>query len=80
MSRSSMPSSLRVIGRGRGLSKWLIQEVKAHEGLQGLRRFLLATQDAHGLYKQFAFKELAHPSRMMEIINPHVYRAHAEPT
>src|SRR5438034_1920616 len=56
--------------RGKGLSKWLLQVVQAHEDLQGLRRFMLATKDAHGLYEQFGFKPLGHPSRMMEIIDP----------
>ena len=48
--------------------------VKEHKDLQGLRRFMLGTRDAHGLYKQFEFSELANPSRMMEILNPDVYR------
>jgi GNAT superfamily N-acetyltransferase len=60
--------------RGQGLSKWLIQVVKGHQDLQGLRRFMLGTKDAHGLYKQFGFGELANPSRMMEILRPDVYR------
>jgi GNAT superfamily N-acetyltransferase len=60
--------------RGKGLSKWLVQAVMAHEDLQGLRRFLLGTRDAHGLYKQFGFGELAYPSNMMEILKPDVYR------
>jgi GNAT superfamily N-acetyltransferase len=53
--------------RGKGLSKWLMDVVRSHEDLQGLRRFMLATSDAHGLYAQFGFKALANPSRMMEI-------------
>jgi len=60
--------------RGKGLSKWLMQVVKEHKDLQGLRRFMLGTRDAHGLYKQFGFEELANPSRMMEILKPDVYR------
>lgn len=60
--------------RGRGLSKRLIEEVLKHPDLQGLRRFLLATKDAHGLYSQFGFKELANPSRMMEVHNPNAYK------
>jgi GNAT superfamily N-acetyltransferase len=60
--------------RGKGLSKWLMQVIVDHEDLQGLRRFLLGTRDAHGLYKQFGFDELASPSRMMEILRPDVYR------
>jgi GNAT superfamily N-acetyltransferase len=59
--------------RGKGLSKRLLEEILAHEALQGLRRFLLATKDAHGLYAQFGFKELANPSRMMERWNPNAY-------
>jgi GNAT superfamily N-acetyltransferase len=61
--------------RGKGLSKWLIETVQGHAELQGLRRFLLATKDAHGLYSQFGFKELANPARMMEILKPDVYAA-----
>jgi GNAT superfamily N-acetyltransferase len=60
--------------RGNGLSKWLMQVVMEHKDLQGLRRFMLGTRDAHGLYKQFEFSELAYPSRMMEILKPDVYR------
>ncbi|HVR53056.1 MAG TPA: GNAT family N-acetyltransferase [Pseudorhodoferax sp.] len=60
--------------RGKGLSKRLLEEIQAHEDLQGLRRFLLATKDAHGLYAQFGFQELANPSRMMEKLNPNAYR------
>lgn len=55
--------------RGRGLSKWLLQTICEYPDLQGLRRFLLATQDAHGLYAQFGFTPLAHPERCMAIIN-----------
>ena len=60
--------------RGKGLSKRLLEEIQAHEELQGLRRFLLATKDAHGLYAQFGFKELANPSRMMERWTPNAYK------
>ncbi len=52
--------------RGQGLSKRLVETIQAHPDLQGLRRFLLATKDAHGLYAQFGFKPLAAPDRMME--------------
>ena len=52
--------------RGKGLAKRLLEAIQAHDELQGLRRFLLATRDAHGLYAQFGFRELAHPTRMME--------------
>ena len=52
--------------RRQGLSKRLVETIQAHPELQGLRRFLLATRDAHGLYAQFGFKPLAVPERMME--------------
>ena len=61
--------------RGRGLSKWLLEVIQRHEDLQGLRRFMLATRDAHGLYSQFGFTALANPSRMMEILDADAYRA-----
>ena len=53
--------------RGQGFSKKLIAAVIAHPQLQGLRRFMLGTRDAHGLYAQFGFKPLAFPERFMEI-------------
>ena len=56
--------------RGRGLSKRLVGEILAHPDLQGLRRVLLATADAHGLYAQFGFQALAAPDRMMEVRIP----------
>ena len=60
--------------QGMGLSKWLMEFIMGHEALQGLRRFLLATRDAHGLYAQFGFEALANPSVMMESLKPDVYR------
>lgn len=59
--------------RGRGLSKWLMQAVIDHPDLQGLRRWVLATRDAHGLYKQFGFDEFRHPLRWMERPAPDAY-------
>jgi GNAT superfamily N-acetyltransferase len=61
--------------RGKGLSKWLLEVIQGHEDLRGLRRFMLATRDAHGLYAQFGFTALANPSRMMEILNADPYHA-----
>ncbi len=61
--------------RGQGLSKRLVATIQAHPDLQGLRRFLLATKDAHGLYAQFGFGPLSAPERMMEIRNAHPYGA-----
>jgi GNAT superfamily N-acetyltransferase len=59
--------------RGRGLSKWLIECVIAHPELQGLRRWILATSDAHGLYQQFGFTSLKKPEVFMERHDPNVY-------
>jgi GNAT superfamily N-acetyltransferase len=56
--------------RGQGLSKRLVQAVQAHPELQGMRRFLLATRDAHGLYAQFGFAAPAKPQNFMEIRTP----------
>ena len=41
--------------RGKGISKWLVKTIIEYPDLQGLRRMLLATRDAHGLYQQFGF-------------------------
>jgi GNAT superfamily N-acetyltransferase len=51
--------------RGHGVGKQLMQAVLAHPDLQGLRRFMLATRDAHGLYAQFGFEVLSNPERWM---------------
>lgn len=60
--------------RGQGLSKWLMECVQSHPDLQTLRRFMLATKDAHGLYSQFGFKPTAAPERLMEIVNRDLYK------
>jgi GNAT superfamily N-acetyltransferase len=60
--------------RGQGISKKLVAAVLAHPRLQGLRRFILGTRDAHGLYAQFGFKPLAHPERFMEIRSESSYK------
>ena len=57
--------------RGRGLSKWLMQTIMGYPEVQGLRRWVLATADAHGLYKQFGFGPLAKPDRWMDIFTPY---------
>jgi GNAT superfamily N-acetyltransferase len=59
--------------RGKGLSKMLMEAVVSHPNLQGLRRWLLATKDAHGLYKQFDFAPLRLPERWMERTAPDAY-------
>ena len=59
--------------RGRGLGKTLMTAILAHPSLQGLRRWLLATRDAHDLYAKFGFVPLAAPDRFMERHAPNVY-------
>lgn len=59
--------------RGRGLSKWLMECIVGHPELQGFRRYVLATRDAHGLYEQFEFYPLRHPERWMEKTAPNAY-------
>jgi GNAT superfamily N-acetyltransferase len=59
--------------RGRGLSKAMMAMVVAHPKLQGLRRWTLVTNDAHGLYGQFGFTAPAHPERHMERVVPDIY-------
>lgn len=59
--------------RGNGYGKKILEAVFSHEELQGLRRFTLATSDAHGLYQQFGFTELAKPQVFMERYEPNVY-------
>ena len=61
--------------RGRGHGKALMAAVFAHPRLQGLRRFMLATSDAHGLYAHFGFTAPAHPQTLMERYDPNVYAA-----
>ena len=56
--------------RGHGLSKWLIEVMLAHPKLQGFRRWVLATKDAHGLYERFGFIPLHRPERWMERPDP----------
>jgi GNAT superfamily N-acetyltransferase len=52
--------------RGRGLGKWLMQCITEHPALQNLRRWILTTRDAHGLYSQFGFTPVKAPERFME--------------
>jgi GNAT superfamily N-acetyltransferase len=58
--------------RGRGLSKWLMECIVQHPALQTLRRWILLTRDAHGLYAQFDFTPLQTPERYMELHRPNV--------
>jgi GNAT superfamily N-acetyltransferase len=59
--------------RGRGLGKWLMQCITRHPALQNLRRWILTTRDAHGLYSQVGFTPVKAPERFMELYDPSVY-------
>jgi ribosomal protein S18 acetylase RimI-like enzyme len=58
--------------RGQGLSKRLMEAVVAHPELQGLRRWLLFTADAHTLYEKFGFTRTTHPERIMVLHRPYI--------
>ena len=60
--------------RGKRLSKWLMRVILDHPRLQGLRRFTLATRDAHGLYAQFGFTPFDKPERWMQRHAPDIYK------
>jgi GNAT superfamily N-acetyltransferase len=60
--------------RGQGLSKWLMECIMRHPDLQGLRRWALATRDAHGLYSKFGFGPPAYPESLMEILDFDIYK------
>ena len=59
--------------RGRGLSKWLMETIVNHPDLQGFRRWVLATKDAHTLYEKYGFTPLKHSARWMEKAAPDAY-------
>lgn len=61
--------------RGLGLGKWLVKTVVEHKDLQGLRKFMLATFDAHSLYARHGFKLVENPGILMEIIKNYNYGA-----
>ena len=58
--------------QGRGLGKWLVETILTHPDLQGLRRWVLATRDAHSLYSRFGFAPLKRPERWMEKFDPNM--------
>lgn len=60
--------------QGRGLGKWLMRELLTHPDLAGLRRWMLVTRDAHGLYEPLGFRKPADPARYMEIVKRDVYK------
>jgi GNAT superfamily N-acetyltransferase len=59
--------------RGRGLGKWLMESITRHPALQNLRRWILTTRDAHGLYSQVGFTPVKSPERFMELHRPDIY-------
>jgi GNAT superfamily N-acetyltransferase len=59
--------------RGRGLAAWLVATILGHPELQRLRRWLLVTRDAHGLYRKFGFAAVADPSMLLTRHDPDVY-------
>jgi GNAT superfamily N-acetyltransferase len=59
--------------QGTGLGKWLMETIVGHPRLQGFRRWILATRDAHTLYGKYGFTELEHPERWMEKAAPDAY-------
>lgn len=59
--------------RGRGLALWLMETVRAHPRLQGIRRWNLVTRDAHALYRRAGFRDAENPSRYMEIVDREIY-------
>jgi predicted GNAT family acetyltransferase len=60
--------------RGRGLATWLTECLVGHPELQGMRRWILATRDAHNVYARVGFKPLANPQTMMTIHDPDIYK------
>ena len=54
--------------RGKGLSKWLVSTILGHPALQGFRRWMLATSDAHELYRRFGFSEISEPKIIMQVL------------
>lgn len=61
--------------RGKGLSKWMMECIKDIPELQGLRRWMLATRDAHGLYAQYGFTPIDKPELFMQITFPDIYNS-----
>lgn len=63
--------------QGKGVGRALVQTLREHPELQGLRRWLLGTKDAHGVYAPLGFTPIEEPGRLMHIRNPNPY---GEPT
>ena len=66
--------------RGQGLGKWLMETIVSHPDVQGLRRWLLATRDAHGLYAQYGFVPLDNPDGFMQRQDIVAYNVRTDPT
>jgi GNAT superfamily N-acetyltransferase len=62
--------------RGRGLGKWLIESILDHPDLQGVRRWVLATADAHNLYRKYGFEVLSDPADWMQLVRPFPGKIH----
>jgi GNAT superfamily N-acetyltransferase len=60
--------------RGQGLGQWLMTAISEHPDLQGLRRWMLVTRDAHELYRKVGFRDLRNPASVMERHRPDIYR------
>lgn len=60
--------------RGKGLSKWLIENIMKHPNLQGLRRWILLTADAHELYRKFGWTDIEDPTKWMNVHDKDVYK------
>lgn len=60
--------------RGHGLGKAMMRAAMAHPALSGARRVMLATRDAHGLYRQYGFADVIRNTNLMEIARPDIYR------
>lgn len=64
--------------QGNGLSRLLMDEIVKHPDLQGLRRVMLATRDAHGLYAKYGFENIKDSSMLMQMLSPGVYTGSAQ--
>jgi len=60
--------------RGQGIGRAMVRALMEHTQLQGLRRWFLATLDAHGVYEALGWQPIAHPERLLEITVPDIYR------
>ncbi|NGN99396.1 GNAT family N-acetyltransferase [Grimontia sp. S25] len=60
--------------QGEGIARVLMDSIVAHPDLQGLRRTMLATRDAHGLYEKYGFTPIANPDSLMQIWHPDIYK------